>query len=113
MRLQLLRNLEFWQSVGYKSIWTQSSLLVTFVYKPEIPVRRLEHHAQSPANTASVLPQTLLFQLLCLEFEMRFDLRYEVILFALSPEHRVSPPRPRVPEPARWPPPVAATWSFL
>src|SRR6266704_1234506 len=57
MRLQLLRNLEFWQSVGYKSIWTQSSLLVTFVYKAEIPVRRLEHHAQSPANTASVLPR--------------------------------------------------------
>src|SRR5256885_1621135 len=55
MRLQLLRNLEFSQSVGYKGTCTQSSLLVTFVYKPEIPVRRLAHHAQSPANTASLL----------------------------------------------------------
>ena len=57
--------------------------------------------------------QTLVFQSLGLEFEMRFDLRCEVALLALSPKHRINPPRPRAPEPARWPPPAAATWSSL
>src|SRR5208337_1427254 len=67
----------------------------------------------APRRPASLFfAQTLLFQLLRLELKMRFDLRCEVILFALSPEHHLNPPRPRVPEPARWPSPADLQTKF-
>src|SRR5579863_7172831 len=63
--------------------------------------------------TGFLVAQALLLQSFGFEFEMRSDFCCKVTLFAFSPEHRLNPPGPRTPEPARWPPPAVATWLSL
>src|SRR5271167_2523490 len=110
------------REAGVLAQYAQAEAEVLHEMVPPHPAARFVEALLGPGDVSEGAPrrhaslffaQTLLFQLLRLEFEMRFDLCCEVAPLALSPEHRPNPSRPRVPEPARWRRPVAATWSSL